>query len=142
MSRKAQVVGKTGKETAELQPDSEPGSKSKNRKSSVSSKSQSSKKSSEPLGRSRIDALAAVEPETLDQEETGVVRVLPDSDFQGISEAEEADSESIEELVEEGNIFEAGAVAGVERAENLDGREVYTRQLNEDDVPDEYLNMD
>src|SRR3974377_2311986 len=31
-------------------------------------------------------------------------------DFEGVSWAEQADSESVDELVEEGNVFEAGAV--------------------------------
>jgi hypothetical protein len=63
----------------------------------------------------------------------------PSGDFQGLSRSEQADSESVEELVEEGNAFEAGAVAGVERADNADEREVRTREFPEDDVPEEYL---
>jgi hypothetical protein len=62
----------------------------------------------------------------------------PSGDFQGLSRSEQADSESVDELVEEGNVFEAGAVAGVERADDQDGREVRTRELPEDDVPEEY----
>jgi type II secretory pathway component HofQ len=64
------------------------------------------------------------------------------SDFRGLSRAEEADSESVDELVEEGNIFEAGAVAGVEEADDSDEREVHTHEASEDDVPDEYLEKD
>jgi len=64
------------------------------------------------------------------------------SDFQGLSRAEAADSESVYELTEEGNLFEAGAVAGVEKAENADEKEVRTRQVQEDDVPEEYLDKD
>jgi len=63
-------------------------------------------------------------------------------DFQGLSRAQQADSESVEELVEEGNIAEAGAVAGVERADDEDTREVHTHEVAEDDVPDEYLDKD
>lgn len=63
-------------------------------------------------------------------------------DLDGLSRAERADSESVEELVDEGNLFEAGAVAGVEEAEDSDEREVRTRELPEDDVPDEYLDKD
>src|SRR5438309_2067106 len=66
----------------------------------------------------------------------------PQSDFQGLSRAEEADSESVDELVEEGNVFEAGAVAGVEEADNQDEREVHTHEVPEDDVPEEYLDKD
>ena len=63
-------------------------------------------------------------------------------DLQGLSRAQQADSESIDELVEEGNLFEAGAVAGVEEADNADEREVRTHEVPEDDVPEEYLDKD
>ena len=66
----------------------------------------------------------------------------PQSDFQGLSRTEEADSESIDDLVEEGNVFEAGAVAGVEEADNADEKEVHTHEVPEDDVPEEYLDKD
>lgn len=52
---------------------------------------------------------------------------------------EEADSESVDELLEEGNAFEAGVVEGVEDAEDHGVREVRTREVPEDDVPGEYL---
>ena len=60
-------------------------------------------------------------------------------DLQGVSRAEQADSESVDELVSEGNLFEAGAVAGVEEADNADEKEVHTHEVPEDDVPKEYL---
>ena len=63
-------------------------------------------------------------------------------DLQGVSRVEQADSESVDELVEEGNLFEAGAVAGVEAADNADEREVHTREVPEDDVPEEYRDED
>jgi len=63
-------------------------------------------------------------------------------DFQGLSRAAEADSESVDELVEEGNVFEAGAVEGVEEADSSDEREVHTHEVPEDDVPEEYLEKD
>jgi len=61
------------------------------------------------------------------------------TDFEGLSRSEQADSESVDELVEEGNLFEAGAVAGVEEADNADEQEVHTHEIQEDDVPEEYL---
>jgi hypothetical protein len=64
------------------------------------------------------------------------------SDFQGLSRKEDVDSESVDELVEEGNIFEAGAIAGVEEADDSDEREVHTHEVSEDDVPEEYLEKD
>lgn len=63
-------------------------------------------------------------------------------DLEGLSRTEQADSESVDELVEEGNIFEAGAVAGVQDADDRDTKEVRTREVPEDDVPDEYLDKE
>ena len=60
-------------------------------------------------------------------------------DLQGLSNVEGADSESVGELLEEGNAFEADVVTGVEDAGNVDEREVRTHEVSEDDVPDEYL---
>ena len=59
--------------------------------------------------------------------------------LQGLSHVEAADSESVEELIEEGNAFEADVVAGVERAGNDRVKEVRTHEVPEDDVPSEYL---
>jgi len=53
-----------------------------------------------------------------------------------------ADSETVEELLEEGNSFEAGVVFGVENSKNPSVSEVTTHEVPEDDVPDEYLNQD
>ena len=63
-------------------------------------------------------------------------------DIEGLSRAEVADSESVEELVEEGQAFEAGIVAGVENAPDPDRAEIRTREVPEDDVPQEYLDED
>ena len=63
-------------------------------------------------------------------------------DLQGLRDIESSDSESVDELLEEGNAFEADAVAGVEQAENDNTREVRTHEVPEDDVPEEYLDKD
>jgi hypothetical protein len=60
-------------------------------------------------------------------------------DTEGLSREELAASESVEELLEEGQAFEAGIVSGVENAPDADRGEVRTRQGPEDDVPQEYL---
>jgi hypothetical protein len=60
-------------------------------------------------------------------------------DLQGLSRVEGADSESVGELLEEGNAFEADVVTGVEDAGNADEKEVRTHEVSEDDVPGEYL---
>ena len=59
--------------------------------------------------------------------------------MQGLSNREAADSESVDELLEEGNAFEADAVSGVENADDADEQEVHTHEVPEDDVPAEYL---
>lgn len=63
-------------------------------------------------------------------------------DTQGLSDIAEADSESVEELLEEGQYFEAAVVAGVEAAPDPDVAEVHTKQVPEDDVPGEYRERD
>ena len=63
-------------------------------------------------------------------------------DTEGLSRAELADSESVEELLEEGQAFEAGVISGVENARDADKGGVRTRQVPEDDVPQEYLDED
>jgi hypothetical protein len=63
-------------------------------------------------------------------------------DTQGLSEEASADSESVSELVEEGQSFEAEVISGVEDAPDPDVAEVHTKQVREDDVPAEYLEKD
>ena len=63
-------------------------------------------------------------------------------DIQGISSRAGIDSESVTELLEEGQTFEAEAVSGVENAADPDVSEVVTRQVPEDDVPEEYQDKD
>jgi hypothetical protein len=62
-------------------------------------------------------------------------------DSQGLSRTPGADSESVSELVEEGNAFEADVVSGVEAAHDVT-KEVRTSEVPEDDVPEEYLDKD
>lgn len=63
-------------------------------------------------------------------------------DTQGISGTEGTDSESVEELLEEGQSYEAEVVAGVENAPDADESEVHTKEVPEDDVPEEYRERD
>jgi hypothetical protein len=60
-------------------------------------------------------------------------------DLQGLSNVQGADSESVNELLEQGNSFEAEVVKGVEDAEEADKGEVRTHEVPQDDVPEEYL---
>jgi hypothetical protein len=61
-------------------------------------------------------------------------------DLQGLSSLEGPDSESVDELLEEGNAFEAEVVKGVQDAD--DEGEVRTHEVPEDDVPGEYRDKD
>lgn len=63
-------------------------------------------------------------------------------DTQGLSRRDYDDSQSVEELLEEGQYMEAEAVSGVENAPDADQGEVRTRQVPEDDVPEEYKDKD
>jgi hypothetical protein len=59
-------------------------------------------------------------------------------DFGGASGVEGANSESVDELLEEGQAFEAGIVRGVESADDEVEQEVHTHEVPQDDVPGEY----
>ncbi len=89
-----------------------------------------------PVGRQTFDT-EAFAPKALRSRSSGQA-----GDLQGLSNIEGADSESVDELLEEGNAFEADVVAGVEGARDADEREVHTHEVPEDDVPDEYLDKD
>jgi hypothetical protein len=56
-------------------------------------------------------------------------------DTQGLSKAEQANSESVAELVADGQAFEGEAVSGAEDADDPDVHEVKTREVPEDNVP-------
>ncbi len=60
-------------------------------------------------------------------------------DLQGLSNVQGADSESVNELLEQGNSFEVEVVKGVEDAGEADKGEVRTHEVPQDDVPEEYL---
>jgi hypothetical protein len=63
-------------------------------------------------------------------------------DLQGLSNIEGSTSESVDELLEEGNSFEAEIVKGIQDVPDADEGEIHTREVPEDDVPQEYLDKD
>jgi len=77
---------------------------------------------------------------------SGRVTVIPESeaerslaagqsgDVEGLSDIEDVDSESVEELTEEGQDYEAEIVSGVERAGDRPGKEVRT-DVEEEERP-------
>ena len=108
--------------------------KKKQLRKKTSSKGRPTRKRKTPVRRSQRLESSLARP--------GANASVQSGDLEGLSHAERADSESVDELVEEGNAFEAGAVAGVEEADDQDTREVHTHEVPEDDVPDEYLDKD
>jgi hypothetical protein len=93
------------------------------------------KKTAKAVNRPRRDRDIPLDSLDLSPDVSG----LESGDLEGLSNIESADSESVDELLEEGNAFEAGVVWGVEDSRNREGQEVRTREVPEDDVPQEYL---
>jgi hypothetical protein len=80
---------------------------------------------------------------TFSPKESGSRSGEQSGDLQGLSNVEAADSESVQELLEGGNAFEAEVVKGVEDAGDRSARrEVRTHEVPEDDVPGEYLDKE
>ena len=83
-----------------------------------------------------------IQPSARIHQGVGLITGGQSGDTQGLSNVESADSESVEELTEEGQDYEAEAVSGVENALDPDQGEVTTKEVPEDDVPPEYRNQD
>jgi hypothetical protein len=96
-------------------------------------KKRPSKKKKHIRGRSETVDSVVFEPKGLGARSGG-----QSGDVQGLSGIERAGSESVEELVEEGNAFEAEVVKGIEDASYADEEEVTTHEVPEDDVPEGY----
>jgi hypothetical protein len=94
-------------------------------------------KKSKVRGKSQGEDSVVFEPKGLGARSGG-----QSGDLQGLSNREGADSESVDELLEEGNAFEAEVVKGVQDVPDADEGEVRTHEVPEDDVPDEYLEKD
>jgi len=85
---------------------------------------------------------SAVELVAYEQRGLGARSAGQAGDTQGLPGTPNSDSESVQELLEEGQSFEAEALSGVETAPDPDEAEVFTREVVEDDVPREYLEKD
>ena len=125
------------------------GSKTKTSKKPAKRKATRRTVASRPSARRRKKAPSVTAEKELKRElrkrkltGSGVISGRRSEDFEGLSRAEQADSESVADLVEEGNVFEAGVVAGVQEADDEDEQEVHTHELPEDDVPEEYTDKD
>ena len=73
--------------------------------------------------------------------ETGPDSAGQSGDLQGLDGREEADNESVRELVEEGQFYEASIVDAVENAPDADARPLKVRRRAEDDLPSEYADQ-
>jgi hypothetical protein len=102
-------------------------------KKTAGKKKKLSKKKTRVRGKSEIVDTLVFEPKGLGPRSGG-----QSGDLQGLSELENAGSESVGELLEEGNAFEAEVVKGVEDVSDADEKEVVTHEVPEDDVPEEY----
>jgi hypothetical protein len=112
-------------------------SKKKARPKKAASRKKAARKTHRPRGRTQNIATVMFEPKGLGANSSG-----QSGDLQGLSNVAGADSESVDELLEEGNAFEAEVVEGVENAPDADRGGIKTREVPEDDVPDEYLDKD
>src|SRR5215475_2863856 len=74
--------------------------------------------------------------------ETGAGSAGQSGDLQGLPGTAESASESVRELIEEGQFFEASVVDGVENAPPADTGPIKVRQRPEDDLPPEYRDHD
>jgi hypothetical protein len=74
--------------------------------------------------------------------ETGAASAGQSGDLQGLPGVEESDNESVSELIEEGQFYEASVVDGVENAPLADEGPLRTHQRPEDDLRGEYLEKD
>jgi N utilization substance protein A len=88
-------------------------------------------------GKSQSVATVAFEPEGRRARSGGQT-----GDLQGLVRTVGSDSESVDDLLEEGNAFEAEVVKGVQDAPDADESEVVTHEVPEDDVSEEYLDKE
>jgi hypothetical protein len=110
------------------------------KKSLPKKKSPAKKKSAKKATRGRAEVINPVTPRG--RRGLGAESGGQSGDTQGLSRQTYDDSESVEELMEEGQYMEAEAISGIENARDADQGEVRTRQFPEDDVPEEYQNED
>jgi len=104
------------------------------RKKAASKRKAIRKKKRTRRGKSEVTNLVA----TTGQRGLGSASGGQSGDLQGLPRYPGVDFESVEELLEEGQSFEAEAVSGVETAKDPDEGEVTTSEVPQDDVPPEY----
>jgi hypothetical protein len=128
-----------------------PGKSKAKAKAKASAKARLTKKAGKRIARSRTRAVRPREV-AVGSQSVETVSLKPRAlraragagggDYGGVSTVEGVDSESADELLEEGQTFEAGIVSGVEDAPDADQGEVRTHEVSQDDVPEEYDDKD
>ena len=73
--------------------------------------------------------------------ETGAGSAGQSGDLQGLSGREESESESVSELVEEGQFYEASLVDAIENTPSAADGPLRPRKRTEDDLPPEYADQ-
>ena len=137
MAKKKKPVKKAKKKAAPRKPKKKL-KKAKHASKPVSKKTSRKKPAAKrPRGKANSGELVGYQRKGL-----GALTGGQSGDIQGISNRSGIDSESVTELLEEGQTFEAEAVSGVENAADPDVSEVVTHQFPEDDVPEEYQEPD
>src|SRR5208282_5802276 len=140
------MATKTKKKTKQTKSKKAPAKKSAPKKSAAKKLAPAKKavvkkkkplKKNKPRGKSDNAETVVFEPKG-----TGARSGGQSGDLQGLSNREGADSESVDELLEEGNAFEAEVVKGIEDVPDADEGEIRTHEVPEDDVPEEYLEKD
>jgi hypothetical protein len=63
-------------------------------------------------------------------------------DTQGLSGVASASSESVKELVEEGQYAEAALLEAIEDGPEVEEGSIWTREVSTEDVPEEYLDAE
>jgi hypothetical protein len=138
--KKNNKKSKSAKQKSKVKHAAKPKKKLAAAKKGTSARGKTSKKKAakKPVRRTRGRAGAA-ELVRFDQPGLGASSGGQSGDTQGLSGLAETDSESVTELLQEGQSFEAEVVQGVENVPDADVAEVRTREVPEDDVPEEYL---
>jgi hypothetical protein len=135
------MAPKKNKKKNKAKPKKSPAKKAPKKKASAKKTAPKKKKSirKKRSARGKRQSLATF---TFERKGLGANSAGQSGDLQGLSDTAGADSESVDELLEEGNAFEAEIVKGVENARDADQGEIRTHEVPEDDVPDEYLDKD
>ncbi|MGA7412413.1 MAG: hypothetical protein WBW33_18185 [Bryobacteraceae bacterium] len=82
------------------------------------------------------------EDKSVGRSDVGPVSAGQSGDTQGVSTSDDLSSETVAELLEEGQYYEASVISGIENAPRADVSELKTREVPEDDVPAEYWEED